>query len=83
MYVGLQPEEDLIADLEGAFTVVLVSLVLHPLLHLEEVPAYRGEDQRALLEPFLNIDRSHLVRSSNTKIPGLVTVEDLEWRLPQ
>lgn len=81
--VRLEAEEHLVTHGEGALGAVLVGLELHTLLHPQQVLTHRVKDQLTLLQPLLDIDRRNLVRCCNTKIPGLTSVEELEWRLPQ
>lgn len=62
---------------------ILVRLVLHPLLHTEQMLTDRRRDQGTLLEPSTDINRRNVIRCCDDKIPRLPPIEQLERRLAQ
>lgn len=75
--VRLQSQEYLIIHREYTLDTFLVSLVFHTLLHAQKMLANRIQNCRAIIKPGLGISGSYTVRSGNTKVPWLSTIEEL------
>jgi hypothetical protein len=66
--IRLQAQEYTVAHSKLALPTMLVSLEFHALLHPKQVLLDRIQNQAAGIQPFLNINRSNLVSSCNTKV---------------
>jgi hypothetical protein len=55
LQVGLKFQKDDVAHREDPLRAPLVCVMLHSLLHAKEMLAFQSEDQRALVQPSLNI----------------------------
>ena len=81
--VWLKPEEHSVANSKRSLSAVLVCLMLHALLHMEQMLSHRCKDQGSLTELVLYVSRSNLGRSCDSKVAGQAAIYYLEWRFTQ
>jgi hypothetical protein len=74
----LQLKKHLLSHRKRALGAVLVGLMLHALLHTQQVVASRSNDELTFLQPSLDISWKDGARGSHTEVAGLATIDDLK-----